>query len=370
MEERFLFSSIFGELTRQTQIRFDAVSRLHKQLFGNVIFERFLTWDYPTIGLNFEEIKGKYNVSIAAATIDPKSKEPVIGTQGLETLINKVLYHALTMPMTIDDYRKVLQILDSKSIPDDAAKRQLVDLMFGNVMTVVNSILAKLDIIFCGGLSNEGIATLDETNNPEGGVKTTINYNMPEANKGKATLDWTEANINTVDCFEDLQSVVDAANDKVVFDRILLAPSKISYMLRNKKMKQVIFGTDKSSSPLLLSALNDFMRSNELPIFEPIRRQCMIQNAGTLTPYNPWNAKNLVFIPSGNLGVVKNAYANNELRAEPGVTYSNYGRIRVSQWGAGETQNSNGVEFTKAESFSLPVITEINGIYSLNTEPD
>lgn len=64
----------------------------------------------------------------------------------------------------------------------------------------------------------------------------------------------------------------------------------------------------------------------------------------------------------------QNAYADNELRPEPGVAYSNYGRIRISQWGKGETDNSNGVEFTKAQSISLPVITEINGIYSLSVE--
>ena len=80
MAEKFFYSSIFGNLTKQIQLRFDAVSRLHKQLFDNVFYERFFTWDYPTIGLDFEEIKGKYNVSIAASTIDRNSKEPVIGT--------------------------------------------------------------------------------------------------------------------------------------------------------------------------------------------------------------------------------------------------------------------------------------------------
>jgi hypothetical protein len=68
------------------------------------------------------------------------------------------------------------------------------------------------------------------------------------------------------------------------------------------------------------------------------------------------------------LGTIKNAYADSELKQENGVSYSNFGRIRVSQWGVGETQGSNGVEFTKAESLALPVITEINGIYSLKTE--
>ena len=51
-----------------------------------------------------------------------------------------------------------------------------------------------------------------------------------------------------------------------------------------------------------------------------------------------------------------------------GVAYSNYGRIRISQWAIGEREGSNHVEFTKAQSLSLPVITEINGIYSLQVE--
>lgn len=51
-----LYSSIFGALTQHVQARFDAASKLHKQLFDNVIFERFLDWDTPTIGLDFEEI--------------------------------------------------------------------------------------------------------------------------------------------------------------------------------------------------------------------------------------------------------------------------------------------------------------------------
>ena len=369
MAETFKYSSLFNELTRNVQIRFDAVTRLHKQLFDNVIYEKYLTWDLPTIGLNFEELKGKYNVTIAAATIDYKSKEPVLGTHGVETIIGKILNHAITLPMTIEDYRKILQIMDSKSLPEDAAKRQLIELMWGSVQTPVRGVQAKLDILFLEALSNEGVVVLNEDNNPEGGVKTTIDYGMPATNKAAVTIDWIPINLATVDVFEDIQAVVEAAADKIVFEKILLSPAKLSFILKNKKLKQVIFGTDKTNSPLLIQQLNEFMRMNELPYFEVMRRECLIQDNGVFRPYNPWNGKNIVFVPAGNLGVIKNAYANNELRAEPGVAYSNYGRIRVSQWGVGETQNSNGVEFVKAEAMALPILTEINGIYSLKTEP-
>ncbi|GHT02055.1 hypothetical protein AGMMS49525_04740 [Bacteroidia bacterium] len=367
MAAEFINSSIFGELTKQVQFRIDAASELKKRLFDQNIYEEYLDWDVPSIGLNFEELIGSYNLSVAAATLDSNGKEPVMGTEGLETLKEKVLNHAITSALTIDEYRKVLQILDSRVLNDTQRAQQLVNLMWGGVTKVVNGVQSKLDIIFLGALSNEGVFTFDATNNPEGGVRGTIDYKMPTENKAIVTSPWTDANQATVDCLEDLQAILDAAQDKTVISKILLSQSKLSYILRNKKMKMAIFGNDRASTPLLLSNLNEFMRQNSFPVFEVVRRQTRVQNNGDLTIVKPWNENNLVFVPAGKLGVIKNAYADNELRQEPGVTYSNYNRIRISQWGKGETDNSNGVEFTKAQSLSLPVITEINGIYSLNT---
>lgn len=368
MAKELFFSSIFGELTKQVQIRFDAVSKLNKQLVDNVIFERFLDWDVPSIGLDFEEIIGKYNITVAAATIGENSNEPIIGSAGIETLKESILKHALSVPMTTQTYRKVVQILDSKSMSDDAKKQALIKLMFGDVQTVVAAVLGKIDMIFLGALSNEGKFVLDETTNPEGGARGSIDFNQPGENIATVTKGWTLENINTVDCFEDIQAILDAANSKTVLSKILCAPALISYICRSANMKLMINGSDKKSKPVLLRDLNEFMETNGFPVFEPIRRQILIQNGTKAAPYSPWNANNLVFIPDGKLGVVKNAYADAEIKPEPGVAYSNHGRVLVSQWGAGATTNSNGVEFTKAEALALPVITEMNGIYTLKTQ--
>lgn len=365
---QFLFSSLYGELTRNVQVRFDKASELHKRLFDNVIFEKYLDWDVPTIGLDFEELIGKYNITVAAPTIGDESKEAILGSEGLETVKERILNHALTLPMTIQNYRKILQILDSKSLPDSAKNEQLVKLMWGDVTTVVNAVLAKLDILFLRPLSNEGKVEIDDNINPEGGVRGTIDFNQPAENIASSKTEWTDGNIETVDCFEDIQAIIDAAQDKVTFSKVLCSPSRISYMCRSKKMKQMIWGTDKSSKMVQLKDINAYMEENSYPIFEPIRRQVRIQKGTQRIPYTPWNEKNMVFIPDGKLGLVKNAWSNNELKPEQGVAYSNYGRIRVSQWGVGESQGSNGVEFTKAESLSLPVITEMNGIYTLKTQ--
>ena len=365
---QFLFSSLYGELTRNVQVRFDKASELHKRLFDNVIFEKYLDWDVPTIGLDFEELIGKYNITVAAPTIGDESKEAILGSEGLETVKERILNHALTLPMTIQNYRKILQILDSKSLPDSAKNEQLIKLMWGDVTTVVNAVLAKLDILFLRPLSNEGKVEIDDNINPEGGVRGTIDFNQPAENIASSKTEWTDGNIETVDCFEDIQAIIDAAQDKVTFSKVLCSPSRISYMCRSKKMKQMIWGTDKSSKMVQLKDINAYMEENSYPIFEPIRRQVRIQKGTQRIPYTPWNEKNMAFIPDGKLGLVKNAWSNNELKPEQGVAYSNYGRIRVSQWGVGESQGSNGVEFTKAESLSLPVITEMNGIYTLKTQ--
>ena len=71
-------------------------------------------------------------------------------------------------------------------------------------------------------------------------MRGNIDYGMPQENIATADTQWTEGNIDTVDVFEDIQGVVDAAQEKVTFDRILLDQKRLSYILRSKKMKQVI----------------------------------------------------------------------------------------------------------------------------------
>ena len=75
-----IHSSIFGELTKNVQARIDAASELNKRIFDNVVYRNYLGWDTPTIGLDFEELIGKYNLTVAAATIGENAKEPILGS--------------------------------------------------------------------------------------------------------------------------------------------------------------------------------------------------------------------------------------------------------------------------------------------------
>lgn len=363
----FTGSSLFGDLTLQVQARIDAASALNKRLFDTVVYRQFLDWDDPMIGLDFEEMIGKYNISIAAATIGENSESPIIGTEGIETLKNRVLNHSLTVPLTMTDYRKVLQLLRTNIIPDAQIKQQLINIMWGNTETAVNGVEAKIDLIFLSLLSNCGIFEFNEENNPEGGVRGAIDMNMPKENIATANKPWTKENSDSIDPFEDIQAVLDAADDKSEIGSILLSPQKMSFLTSNKNMKKMIFGSDKSSSILTMAEINQYMEKNEYPTFQKIRRIVRIHKGNTTYKIKPWNGDNIVFVPSGKLGKVKNSYTDSELKPESDVTYSNYGRIRVSEWYVGQTKGTRHGEFTKAESLALPVITEFNDIYTLKT---
>ena len=363
----FTGSSLFGDLTLQVQARIDAASALNKRLFDTVVYRQFLDWDDPMIGLDFEEMIGKYNISIAAATIGENSESPIIGTEGIETLKNRVLNHSLTVPLTMTDYRKVLQLLRTNIIRDAQIKQQLINIMWGNTETAVNGVEAKIDLIFLSLLSNCGVFEFNEKNNPEGGVRGSIDMKMPKENIATANKPWTKENSDSVDPFEDIQAVLDAADDKSEIGTILLSPAKMSFLTSNKNMKKMIFGSDKSSSILTMAEINQYMEKNEYPTFQKIRRNVRIHKGNTTYRIKPWNGDNIVFVPSGKLGKVKNSYTDSELKPESDVTYSNYGRIRVSEWYVGQTKGTRHGEFTKAESLALPVITEFNDIYTLKT---
>ncbi|OKZ29174.1 MAG: hypothetical protein BHV68_22225 [Bacteroidales bacterium 43_8] len=200
-------------------------------------------------------------------------------------------------------------------------------------------------------LSNEGHLILDEKNNPEG-IKLDLDYKMPNKNKfaaGKKA--WIPENIEIIDIWEDFQQVLDEAEGTSVLKEALLSPDKINYILRARKIKQMIFGTDKSSKILSLNQFNEYMLENDFPILKKINRKMAIQKDGMRQPIRPWNPDNI-----------------EEIKPSPGVSNSYYNRIQVSQWSAGKADGKKSKEYTEASCMCLPVITAIEGCYSLDTQ--
>ena len=373
MPEPALYSSIFGDLVKKVQITFDEATKQEVALFSQSFYHGRFSWDTPSIEMTFEEIINKYNLVLAAAVISDDGDSPMRSSDGFKTLANKVCHLTHTYPMPMSDYRKIVALLDSKMANRNPnvramALKKMEELMFKGPKEAVEGVEAQVDNLILSALSNEGHLILDEKNNPEG-IKLDLDYKMPNKNKfaaGKKA--WIPENIEIIDIWEDFQQVLDEAEGTSVLKEALLSPDKINYILRARKIKQMIFGTDKSSKILSLNQFNEYMLENDFPILKKINRKMAIQKDGMRQPIRPWNPDNIVFIPEGELGVIKNAYDDEEIKPSPGVSNSYYNRIQVSQWSAGKADGKKSKEYTEASCMCLPVITAIEGCYSLDTQ--
>lgn len=360
-------TSIFGNLTGVVQARIDAAAVAKKQIFayGDTL-SRFFDYGLPTISTDFETLLGSSGISIAAPTIAIGANEPIVGARNLDTFKEKMFRHAISSSIDSGLQRKILQILDSKSlISDQEKKRQLIEIMFGQVSDRVNGVNAKLFMIAMGMLSNNGKFTYTAENNPEGAlVGASVDQNFK--NRSVVTKSWGQEG---VDVFEDIQGHIDNF-DTLKFDRILLSQERLSYILKNAPLKKAVFGADRSSTPLLLAELNAFMQANELPVFEVVNSKVRVQNGKGVSDIVAWNNDSLVFVPEGKLGTIENAFADGELNPEEGVVYSNAGRILISQWRTGRVQGGNNAEHVSAEIIAQPVFTAADSIATLKVVAD
>ena len=363
-------STIFGALTGNVQARIDAADAAKKQVFlYRDILSALFDWGLPTIDTDFKTILGRYGISIAAPTIELGSGEPLVGSRGVETFSNEMFRHAISSEIDADTRRKILKILDSRSlISDSEKKKQLVEIMFGNVKDRVDGVYAKLFMVAMGMLSNKGRFEYTDDNNPEGAVRGVVEQKFK--NSANVTTGWTSANAPNVDVFSDIIGLINGFPD-LRFDRILLSPSRLAYILNNSNMRKAVFGVDKSHSPLLLSTLNSFMRQNELPEFFPIRSVVRIQSPtapGMAKNITAFNDKNLVFIPAGKIGVIENAFTDDELEPSEGVAYSKVDRVVISQWSTGRKEGGSNTDYIAAETIAQPVFTSADGMATLTVE--
>lgn len=368
-----LYSSVFGDLVKKVKITFDEATKSQVALFSKPFYHDRFKWDVPTVELEFSEIINKYGLVFLASVISEDGDSPMRSSDGFETLENKVCRLSHTFPMPAADFRKIMSMLTSRLTDMNEnsrtmALKKMEELMFKGPQEAVQGVDAQIDNMIYNILSNEGHLKLDKDNNPEG-IKLDLDYKMPNENKFAVSKKaWTPENLETIDLWPDIEQVLDAAEDIVEIDEILGSPDKINYILRARKVKQMIFGSDKNSEMLSLAKLNEYMQDNDLPVFKKINRRSAIQKDGQRQAIRPWNPSNLAFIPKGQLGVIKNAYDDEELKPSPGVANSLYNRILVSQYSTGKRDGKKSKEYTEAACNCLPVITAIKGCYSLDTQ--
>lgn len=353
-------ASIFGGYADKMQVLID--SALDR--FRPTWYSRYFTFAPPQTSLTYVSAIGKSRVEAAASVVDRDSRTPLRSRAALSKLSGEIPAIREMFTMSEDNYRDFLA-LQSLNVSDEVKKNQILDLIFDDVRIVGDAAHKRLDI-FCMQALSTGEVNIDIVVNPDGLVlDNPIDLLMPSANKHNAASTWATPATSTP--LTDIAKVVDAGRAKgVTFSKILMDLSTFLLMSKSKEVVDSLTSFNQLQRGAAIATqdrVNEYLNAYRLPVIEIVNERIGIEKDGVVGTVNPWETDNVSFIPQGNLGVIKNAVAIEQIRPVSGVSYSNFNHALISKW----SENEPFAEYTKVELNAFPAFEKVDQTHLLST---
>lgn len=333
--------------------------------FNVPFWNKYFSMGVPSQSLTYVTVIGKTRLDSAASLVARDSRTPLRSRGSIGKLTGEVPAIKVMKSLDEEDYRSFLTF-QALQIADATKKAQLLNLMWGDIASVVNSVNKRLDYMVLEGMST-GKITITTTNNPDGIIADDIDLLMPAENFLTVVKVWSDP---TSTPLTDIRNAVKKIKDSGKTGITKMIMDDYTYLLFEANA-EVIAGLKGYYNPgsnakyvATIDSINVFLRANRLPYIEIIDEMVMIEVDGKQTSTRPYKKENVLFIPDGNLGEIKNALAIEELQPVTQVGYSKAGNILVSKWFANEPFG----EYTKAEFNAFPSFDQIDTMFLLQTD--
>ncbi|MBP1165042.1 hypothetical protein JOE44_001926 [Chryseobacterium sp. PvR013] len=354
-----VIKSVFGEYATDGALQLIIDKRMDK--FKTREFTKYLTWDTPQVDLSFKDVIGSTKFDTIASVVGEDSTSPVRSRAGLGTFQGAIPTISHKYLMKKSDYRNYVTLQNMGNVDDDSKKKQIIDLIFNDIQFAANGCTGRLDVMFLQGLST-GMIDLSATGNPDGVAYGQIPVGLPTENVIETSKVWSDSTATPLDDFE---AVTDAAQSKGndAFEKMIMTRTTFN-KLKNSTQIQNIFKNTVGKVPVLvtLDNLNEYLKSNGLPVIELQTSLFNIEEDGVTRAFRAFADDVIVFVPAGNLGKVKNALVvEGDLTKVSGHSYANVDKVKIAKWS--ETEPFN--EFTRGELLAIPSLTAIDAVYHL-----
>lgn len=364
--------SLFGRWTQELQFLVDTNMDALKEPF----FPKYFRMGSPKNTLTYATAIGRSRIEAAASVVEHGSEAPLRSRAGLELLTGKIASIKVKRKMDEQEYRDWLA-LQNLSTLDDNAKNQAIQLIWEDVKYVADSVSQRIDIMAAQALS-KGVVTIDATTNPDGVVhgdidllvKNKVASNSAFGYTGDADRLWTLAKKATATPIADIQHLTRKAwrEGGVKFSRILMTPEKFWIMQACAEVQNLLKGftgiTNGEFNPSL-GNINAYLAANDLPVIELVDVRAMIETNGKLAAIDAWaDKKYITFVPDGDLGIIHNAFAIEQIAPVPNVDYAVANNTLISKW----SQTEPFGEYTRGELAAFPGLEAADYMYIVNTE--
>ena len=353
--------SIFGNYAESMQTVIDAsLAR-----FEPIWYSKYFDFAPQQQSLTFTSVIGSSRIQAAASIVSRASEAPLRSRDMLSKYQGEIPAIKEKFSMREEDYRDFLA-LQALALDEASKKNQLLDMLFGDAQKAGNSAHKRLDIMVLEALSS-GTISLSVTNNPDGLVLAEpLDLLMPDGNKDTVSASWSVPALSKP--ITDITGVVNDARSKGrKFEKILMDMSTWINFAKSKEVIDSLVGYNqlqKGASIATLDRVNEYLTANRLPYIEIVDEVVGIEKDGVVTAIKPWTANNISFVPSGKLGVIKNAVCLEQMRPVSNVSYATYNRALISKW----QENDPWAEFTAVELNAFPAFEAIDNVFILTVE--
>lgn len=373
LENSFFFSDIYKEATDVIKNIMDDATQRRLDIFGKVWFKDHFTMSrYPRTESEFTAILEEVHAAPAASTINEFSERPIRSIDGFGKVKAQMLAVGHTYKLEAEDLRAIRDM--QRRYAGIKNHEELVRFIVEKLMNVrskaIQGVLNRQDLLILSMLSNDGKYTFTAENDPGSPfIGQTLNFGFNASHATSVTTPWTDANIETVDVLEDIMGTVSPATIKPT--EMYMERERVFYMLRTKKLKLYVNGSDRASQPISIDDMNALFARYDLPAIKLIQREVRVDADGgkTTKMVNPWKKGKILFTVGSQFGTIERKITDAEDGlASPGVGYSYYDGIEVMNWTQGVKEGTNYTEYVSAGLTSTPVVDGIRNMYTLDTK--
>lgn len=357
--------SVFGKYAEAKFLQMTIDKSLDK--FAAVWHTKYFGWAPIQPTLSYVSVIGKNRIEAAASVVSRDASAPLRTRATLDKLTGEIPAISQKFKMSENDYRDFLLLQNMGNVSDGDKANQLMDLMWGDVKKASEAPLKRIDIMCLQAVSS-GKIQINTTNNPDGLAVDDIDLLMPSGNKVNASVNWNSSPTTAKPLTVDIPGIVQAAAARgITFAKMQMSQAKwykfiaitevinyVSNFIGRKQTGQVLMTLDN---------INQMFSANGWPVVEIVNENIGIEKDGVITTINPWEDTNVAFIPDGQLGVIKNSFAIEDLQPAKQVSYAKANRVTISKW----FQNDPFGEFTKGELNAFPAFEAIDSVYLLST---
>ncbi len=357
--------SVFGVYAENLQSIIDTVN----DRFAPTWYQNYFTFAPAQQTLTFTSVIGASRIEAAASIVNRSSEAPLRSRGELARYQGEIPSIKEKFAMREDDYRDFLAI-QALSLDETAKKAQLLDLLFGDVQKAGNSVHKRLDVMVLEAVSS-GQISLTVDNNPDGVVlKDPLDLLMPEGNQFDVTKTSNRKwrNKTTATPIKDITNVVSKGRTKgLSFEKILMNVQQWMQMSQTTEVINSLVSFNqlqKGAGVATLERVNEYLQAHMLPYIEIVDETIGIEKDGVISALKPWKDGNISFIPSGRLGVIRNALCMEQMRPVEHVNYAIYNRALISKW----QENDPWAEFTAVELNAFPAFEAITNVSILTVD--